>query len=390
MHLARRLDAISGGYAFDELDRLRDARRAAGVDVIDFGVGDPTDPTPRVVVEAAQAGLWAHRRSGYPSYRGSPAFRRAVADWLQRRAGVELDPDTQVLASLGSKEAIMHLPLVCVEPGDVVLLPSPGYPPYARGTALAGGRSVAYPVGSEGPVLPDLDALELAPGERLAVVWITQPHVPTGRFASPAELRRLAEQCRERGALLCSDEAYLDLYRDEPPASAFSAGVQGVLAFHSLSKRAAMTGYRVGFVSGDARAVDALARLKTNIDSGTPHFIQEAAITALSDESAPADARARYRERADALCAGLLAAGWQAQAPEAGFYVWAVTPEGQSGVEGARRLLEQGTALAAMPGEWLSDPVEAVLTQPGAGRVRFALVPSLERCEEAAERLRRC
>ncbi|GJM20128.1 MAG: LL-diaminopimelate aminotransferase [Planctomycetota bacterium] len=386
MRHAQRLDALAGAYAFAELDRLCAERRADGVDVIDFGVGDPTDPTPDVIVNAARDGLERHRRSGYPSYRGGPEFRAAAAAWIARREACTLDPDTQLLASLGSKEAIMHLPLAFVQPGDTVLLPSPGYPPYARGAALAGGRVQAYSVNMEGSPLPDLDALELPVDQRLALVWITQPHVPTGRAATVEELRRLAEQCRERGALLCSDEAYIDLWREQPPPSALRAGCDNVLVFHSLSKRAAMTGYRVGFVAGDARAIDALGRLKTNIDSGTPHFIQDAAIAALSDETAPAAARAAYAARADALVPGLRAAGCAAEVPAAGFYVWAAAPEG-SGVDFAKRLLAESPGLAALPGEWLADPVSDQLAQPGDGRVRFALVPSLTRCEEAAARL---
>lgn len=374
-------------YAFAEIDRLRDERRASGADVIDFGVGDPTEPLPDVVIEAIQQGVVDHARSGYPSYVGSAGLREAAAAWIERRFGVTVDPAREVTASIGSKEAIFHLPEAFVDPGDVVLCPSPGYPPYVSGTRFAEGECALYAVGMQGAALPDLDRLAPDDADRLRVVWITQPHVPTGRVATLDELRRLADQCRERGVVLCSDEAYSELYRHAPPPSALQAGLDHVLAFHSLSKRSCMTGSRVGFVAGDAEAVGYLRRLKTNIDSGVPRFVEEGAIAALADEQAPAAARRRYRTRAEILVPALRAVGCDVAEPEAGFYLWVRCPGASSGVEFSRRLLGEAPALVAMPGEWLSDPVDESGRPPGAGMVRFALVPSDERCREAAARL---
>jgi LL-diaminopimelate aminotransferase len=388
LHTASRLAAL-GHYAFAELDRLREERAAAGADVIDFGVGDPTEPTPEPVVRAAIAGLWESRTAGYPSYIGSPEFRQAVALWYRRRYGVALDPATQVSSTVGSKEAIFHLPEAFVDPGDVVLVPSPGYPPYTRGTQFAEGRSVAYAVRAEGPVLPDLDLLPDAVASRLRVVWITQPHVPTGRAAERAELERLVAQVRERGLLLCSDEAYSELWLEAPVMSALETGAEYVLVFQSLSKRAAMTGWRVGFVAGDARAIAAFRRLKTNIDSGTPNFVQAAAITALADEEAPAAARSAYAARADVMLPALARLGCRTSRPQAGFYLWVGTPDRVPGTEFARRLLQEAPALAVLPGEWLAEDVPGSAQPPGAGHVRLALVPPLERCREAAARLER-
>lgn len=394
MKISRRI-ADLGGYAFAELDALRDARRAAGADVIDFGVGDPTDPVPGLVVDAAAEGLRRHRTTGYPSYVGSAGFRRAAADWIERRFGARPDPDTEVTVTQGSKEAIFHLPLALTDPGDVVLAPSPGYPPYARGARMAGARVEFYPVTADGPCLPDLDRLAPEVAEDLALVWITQPHVPTGSSADVDAMARLRDQARERGALLGSDEAYGELWMDRPCDGAARMGMQDLLVFHSLSKRSSMTGYRVGFAVGDARAIAALRTVKTNVDSGTPRFIEDAAVAALSDEQEPAAARARYAARAEALLAPLRALGCEVGMPDAGFYLWARAPGGLDGVTFARRLLAEEPALAVMPGEWLSDPVTvcggegpaAPGANPGAGRVRLALVPSLERCREAAERL---
>jgi LL-diaminopimelate aminotransferase len=388
MRVSQRLAAL-GGYAFDELDRLAAARRATGVDVIDFGVGDPTEPAPEGVVEAARQGLQRHRTAGYPSYVGSPDLRRAAAEWVRRRHGVTVDPETMVSSTLGSKEAVFHMPLACIDPGDVVLAPSPGYPPYATGAHMAGGRCVHYPVYDDGPMLPDLDALPAELLDRLRMVWITQPHVPTGRVAGRDALARLAQQCRAHDVLLCSDEAYCELWFEEPPQSALGAGTDGVLAFFSLSKQATMTSYRVGFVVGDPSAVSVFRKLKTQIDSGTPQFIQDAACAALNDADSAAGSRAAYAARAEVLVPALRAVGCQVECPAAGFYLWVRVPEGTTGLEFARALLDGPPALAVLPGEWLAEPVEGVAVQPGQGRIRLALVPSLERCEQAAERLAR-
>lgn len=361
IRIAARL-APFGAYAFDELDKLCARRRDEGVDVIDFGVGDPTDPVPDAVVSACGEGLVRHRTSGYPSYIGALSFRLAAAAFLKRRFGVDCDAETQLTATLGSKEAVFHLPQAFVDPGDTVLVPVPGYPPYTAGTAFAGGRSVPYPVAAEGPLLPDLDALPQEVTERLALVWITQPHVPTGRRASLDELQRLADQCRERGALLCSDEAYSELWFDEPPASALQAGHDHVLVFQSLSKQACMTGYRIGFVAGDSDATTAFRRLKTQIDSGAPDFVQAAAVAALDDPSLSEASRRRYAERGDVLLPALRAVGCEVDMPQAGIYLWAkVPPAGAeparlgadydgSGLAFARALLSGPPGLAVLPG----------------------------------------
>jgi LL-diaminopimelate aminotransferase len=386
MKTSARLDALPA-YAFAEMDRLRDEQRAAGADVIDFGVGDPTEPTPEPIARAAAEALLDKRSGGYPSYIGSAGFRAVAAEWLKKRHSVSLNPDTQVSATIGSKEAIFHLPECFVDPGDLVLIPSPGYPPYAHGTHFAEGRCLTYAVDMDGPVLPDLDGLSDEASDALRVVWITQPHVPTGRAATLDELQRLADQARTRGVLLCSDEAYSELWLDEPAPGALETGADHVLVFQSLSKRAAMTGYRIGFVAGDEQAVSAFRRLKTTIDSGTPDFVQAAAIAALQDESAPELHRQLYAARADVLIPALQRLGCDVARPRAGFYLWVGTPGGVSGVDYARRLLGEAPALAVMPGEWLAEPVVGRTRSPGAGRVRFALVPPLERCREAAERL---
>ncbi len=388
VHTAARLAQL-GRYAFAEVDAQVAALRAAGIEPIDFGVGDPSDPTPVRVREACKLAIDRFAASGYPCYAGMAEYREAIAHWTRRRFGVALDPETEITSSIGSKEAIFHVAEAFVDPGDVVLCPSPGYPPYARGTRFAEGRVVYYPLSADNGFLPALDALPEAALERARILWINYPNSPTGRVAPLAALERVVAWARERGIIVCSDEPYSEIYfTEEPPPSALQCGKRGVLVFQSLSKRSNMTGYRVGWVAGDPELIAAFKRLKTNIDSGTPSFIQAAAIAALEDEDHVAAARAIYRERRDVLCEGLAAAGLPRCVPEGTFYIWQRLPDGIDAVTFARRLLAPEVALVCTPGDWIAQPLPDG-AKPGSGYVRFALVASLERTREAAERLSR-
>ncbi len=379
-----------GGYAFAEVDREVERLRERGIEPTDFGVGDPTDPTPEIVRRACQRAVDEHARSGYPSYIGSKAFREACAAWMERRFGVRLDPAAEICSSIGSKEAIFHFAEGFVDPGDVVLCPNPGYPPYYRGTLFAEGVPFPIPLRPEDGFLPDLEALVPADVARRArILWLNYPNSPSGRVAPPEYLERAVAWARRRGIIVCSDEAYSELYfTPDPPRSALEFGREGVVVFQSLSKRSAMTGYRVGFVAGDQRIVDVFKKVKTNVDSGTPNFVQEAAIAALSDESHVAAMRDEYRRRRDALCAGLARAGLDPCVPEGTIYVWQRLPAGVGSVEFARRLLAPEVAIVCTPGAWISQE-EPGGTNPGEGYVRFALVPSLEATRAAAEKLAR-
>ncbi|MCK6481136.1 MAG: aminotransferase class I/II-fold pyridoxal phosphate-dependent enzyme [Planctomycetes bacterium] len=380
--------ASLGAYAFAEVDAAAERLRASGVDVIDFGVGDPTDPTPSLVREAAKRAVDARARSGYPSYVGDPGFRAAAADWMARRFGVRLDPATEVTSTIGSKEGIFHFPLGLVDPGDLVLVPSPGYPPYSRGTRFAGGEPWFYPVRREDGFLPRLDAIPAEVARRARILWINYPNSPSGALAPASFLAEAAAWCRARGIVLASDEAYSEFhFGEERPRSALEQGKEGVISFFSLSKRSYMTGWRVGWAAGDPRIVALLRKVKTNIDSGTPTFVQDAAAAALADESHVEAMRTEVRARRDALCGALRGIGLPDCTPEATLYVWQRVPEGMSGVEFAKRLLDPAVALVTTPGEWISDPL-ADGTNPGAGHVRFALVPSLEDTNRAAARLK--
>jgi LL-diaminopimelate aminotransferase len=385
--ISRRIRELSG-YAFDELDRRVARLRERGIAVIDFGVGDPRDPTPELVRRACAEGLERHAASGYPSYVGALRFREAAAEWTARRFGVTLDPEREICATIGSKEAIFHFPLAVLDPGDVVLAPNPGYPPYARGAAFAGGRVVWLDLDPEHGFLPRLEQLDPALLDRARILWVNSPHNPTGAVADRDFWVRCLEFCRRHGIILAADESYSEIYFDEPPMSPLELSREGVVVFQSLSKRSCMTGYRVGWVAGDERIIAAFKKLKTNIDSGCPSFIQDAAVAALADESHVAEQRRRYRRRRDILLETFRELGWPTLTPAGTFYIWQPVPPGMSVLELAVRLLDERLALAAMPGSWLAESSDR--GNPGEGYLRFALIPSEADCLVAAERLRAC
>jgi LL-diaminopimelate aminotransferase len=378
-----------GGYAFAEVEKEVEKLRAQGISPTDFGVGDPTDPTPEVVRRACQAAVDVHAASGYPSYVGAPEYREAVAAWTRRRFGVALDPRSEITSTIGSKEGVFHFAEGFVDPGDVVLCPNPGYPPYYRGTLFAEGEPWPFPVRAEDDFLPDLEEVPADVVRRAKALWINYPNSPTGKVAPPEYLERCVAFARRHGLILCSDEAYTEIYfTDEAPRTALEFGREGVLVFQSLSKRSMMTGYRVGWVAGDERIVSVFKKVKTNIDSGTPSFVQDAAIAALADESHVAAMREEYRRRRDALAEGLAAAGLPRCVPEGTIYLWQRVPEGMTSAEFARRLLAPEVAVVCTPGSWISQK-GADGSNPGEGYVRFALVPSLEATRAAAARIRK-
>ncbi len=363
------------------------ALREKGIQAIDFGIGDPSSPTPDLIREKAQEAIETHRRAGYPGFIGSMDFREAVARWIDNRFGVTVDPETEVTSSIGSKEMVFNAHFGFVNPGDVVVFPTPGYPPYDRGTAFSGAEAFRYPVLRGGPCVPDLAAIPEDVLSRTKMLWVTSPHSPTGITATLPQLQELADGCRERGILLLCDEAYSEIYFDARPPSALQTGKSGVLSVFSLSKRSAMTGYRVGYAVGDPEAIRILRLVKMSIDSGTPLFIQEAAIAALSDEEHVRGFREEYREKRDILADAFVSIGLPDCRPEAALYLWQQAPPGCSGIDFARSLLHEDIAVVATPGEWLSQPTSTG-ENPGSGHVRMAFVPTLWDTKKAAERIK--
>jgi LL-diaminopimelate aminotransferase len=383
---SRRVQSI-GAYAFAEVDREVAKLKAQGIKPIDFGVGDPTTPTPEVVRRATKKGVDKRKSAGYPSYVGAPEYRQAVADWTQRRFGVTLDPATEICSTLGSKEAVFNFHEGFVNPGDVVIVPTPGYPPYSRGTLFAEGQCFYVPILPENRFLPDLRKIPQDVREKARIMWINYPNSPSGATAPLSFLKEVVEFGHKHNIIIASDEAYSEMYFGEPPHSILEVTKEGVVAIHSLSKRSAMTCYRVGWVAGDRRIIDVFKKVKTNIDSGTATFIQDGAIAALSDEKHVAKMRQEYRQKRDILVEALTSIGLPDCTPEATIYMWQRVPQSMTSVEFATRLLAPDVAIVTTPGAWLSDKTADGLN-PGEGYVRFALVPSIQETKLAAKKLK--
>jgi len=392
IHVSRRLAELPA-YAFAEMDRKVRELTADGVDVIDLGVGDPVRPAPAVVTEACRLGLEEFATAGYPPYDGIEEFRTAAADWMMRTLGLEVDPAREIHATIGSKEAVFHFPAALVDPGDGVLAPSPGYVPYYRGTTFAGGVCIPYPLVPGNRFLPDpediasrIDAAR-SDGCTVRLLWLCHPNAPTGSVADEALYSELIEVARKRDVVVASDEAYIDFVWKGPTTSALNAGREGVIAFYSLSKRSNMTGYRAGWVAGDPELVSLLHRVKVNLDSGTPCFVQKAAAAALSDLNHVEAMRAEYRENFEVLTHALNDAGLPCTVPDGSIYLWLGGPDGMSSGQLCEALLAPDVAIAALPGEALSPPVDGE-GSPGAGRVRFSMTALPDRVREAARRIR--
>jgi succinyldiaminopimelate transaminase len=366
-----------GTYPFVRLDEARAAARARGVEVLDFGVGEPREETPAFIREALVGALRDEPVSAYPLAAGLPELRAAAARWVGRRFGAALDPETEVVPTLGSKEAIFSLAQVVVDRAarrDVVVVPTPGYPVPARGAAFAGAEVVEAELHPARGWLPDPDAL---PWDRVALVWLITPGNPTGAAAPLALLEELAARCRAHGAVLASDEAYCELwFGDDVPHSALElADRTGVLAFHTLSKRSSMPGYRSGFVAGDPALVAALRRFRPSVGTAPQTFVQRASVVAWDDDEHVARARERYAAKRDALLPSLLGAGLEDAGGDASFFRWLQVPDGDDEGLASRLLADLGIVVA--PGSYLG--------RGGEGHVRVALVPNLEQCARAAE-----
>lgn len=374
------------GYAFAEMDKLVAQLRSEGVDVIDFGSGDPRDETPSFIRDAAKQAIDEYKSAGYPSYIGLPEFRQAIAAWYTRRFGVTLDPETEITSTVGSKEGVFNFPQAFLEPGDVVIMPSPGYPPYSRGTLFAEGISYFYPLLPENNFYPVFSEFPAEVLKKAKILWLCYPNNPTGKLATRKFFEEAVAFCQKHGIILASDECYIDLYFKEKAISALEIAKKGVVAFHSLSKRNNMTGYRVGFVCGDAEIISVFKKLKTNIDSGTPDFTQAAAIAALGDDMHVELMRQKYARRRELIFEGLRKLELQVVEPEGTFYVWQRVQDGFDSVSFAKRLLQKDCGIAVTPGQWISDP-SANGENSGKYYVRFALVEPEERVAEAASRL---
>ncbi len=380
---SQRLKALPP-YVFFEIDRKKRALLDAGADVIDFGVGDPDQPTHRFIVERLKKAAENPANHRYPLGHRFPGFCRQAAEFFEQRYGVALDPQREILTLIGSKEGVGHLPLAVVNPGQVVLIPDPGYPPYRAATIFAGGVPYELPLTEERGWLPDFEVVPADIRRNAVLMYLNYPNNPTGACASREFFERAVGFARKHEILLAHDAAYNELYFGDvkPPSILEIPGARDVaIEFHSLSKTFNMTGWRLGLAAGHAEVLAALARVKSNLDTGQFAAIQEAGIAALAGYDRPElhETRAMYRERARVLAAGLRAAGFNVVEPRATFYVWAGVPAGYDSARAADRLLEEA-GVAAVPGYGFG--------KQGAGYLRFAATVDVERIRTALTRIR--
>jgi succinyldiaminopimelate transaminase len=363
-------------YPFARLQEARAARQARGEPTIDFSIGEPREPTPAFIRQALIDAIAP--QSTYPLAVGLPALRAAVAAWTSRRFGALLDPDTQIVPTLGSKEAIFHLAQV-VGPGAVAVT-TPGYPVGERSARFAGRAVIELPLGEGQDFLPDLHDVDL---DALAILWVNYPNNPTAHCASAEHYERWAALARKHDFVLASDEAYSELYfGPSAPASALQASEPAnVLAFNTLSKRSSMPGYRVGFVAGDPQLIAALKRYRPNVGVAPQEFVQRAAIAAYADEQHVIDVRATYAAKRALVLPALRSTGLRDTGGDATFFLWLALPAGWTSSEAFADALIADAGILVTPGAYLGDA--------GEGYVRVALVPTLDECAQAVEVLSR-
>ncbi len=375
---AKRIDNLPP-YLFARIDEMKAKKRGEGVDVIDLGVGDPDLPTPPHIVQALIDAAQDPDNHHYPSYLGMQAFREAVAGWYKHRFSVDLDPSSEIISLMGSKDGVAHIPEALVNPGDYVLVPSPGYPVYSTGALFAEGKVHEMPLLRENKFLPDLDAIPKDVAKKSKLMWINYPNNPTSAIAPPKFFEEVVQFARDNEIVVVSDNAYSEVSFDGYKAPSFleTDGASEVgIEMHSLSKTYNMTGWRIGMAVGNKEIIRGLGVVKTNIDSGTFNPVQYAAIAALSGpQDCVAEACSIYQERRDVLVSGLQKLGFDIQAPKATFYVWLKVEDSMA--TAAKMLNEAG--IVVTPGIGFG--------KSGEGYVRFAITRSVDRIREAIDRM---
>lgn len=371
-------------YLFAAIDKMKQEAIARGVDIINLGIGDPDLPTPAPIIESLAKAAKDPKHHQYPSYEGMVTFRKAVAGWYKRRFNVTLDPANEVLTLIGSKEGIGHIHLAFVDPGDVVLVPSPGYPVYPVGTGFSGGVSHIMPLTKANGFLPDLNAVPKDVARKAKLMWLNSPNNPTSVIMTKDYFKRAIEFAQDNQIIICHDAAYSEIYYDgRRPASFMEVdGAKEVgVEFHSLSKTYNMTGWRLGFVVGNKDVLAGLGKVKSNLDSGCFEAVQEAGITALGLDDSVTDAiRTIYQERRDTLIPGLKQLGLEVDAPPAAFYIWVTVPKGYTSTSFTAHLLEKN-GIVTTPGNGFGAP--------GEGYIRMTVCTTKERLAEAVERIKK-
>jgi len=367
-------------YLFAEIDKAKRAARAQGRDIIDLGVGDPDAATPKFIIDALTKAAKDGKNHHYAFDAGMPELRQTISAWCQKRFNIVLDPDTEVYPLIGSKEGLTHLPIGIVNPGDRVLIPDPAYPAYRSSVIFAGGEVVPLALRAKNNFLPELSDLKNA-----KAVFLNYPNNPTAATLPKAYMKDLVAVAKKENIIVISDLAYSEVYYDnEKPSSLFEIdGAKDIaIEFHSFSKTFYMTGWRIGWACGNAKLIAALAKVKTNIDSGIFQAIQVAGIEALKKgDKAVADMRRLYQGRRDAFIKGLKAIGWDVPAPKATFYVWAPIPKKfKTSMETAKAFLDQAD-IVATPGVGFGSC--------GEGYIRMTITTDKARLLKAVERLKK-
>ena len=370
-------------YLFAAIDDMKQRAMARGVDIINLGVGDPDLPTPAPIIERLREAAADPAHHQYPSYDGMLSFRTAVANWYKKRFHVTADPTSEVLTLIGSKEGIAHVPMAFIDPGDVVLVPSPGYPVYPVATGFAGGTAYEMPLVKQHGFLPDLDAVPQDVLKRAKLMYLNSPNNPTSVIADVTFFQRVVDFAKEHHVIVCHDAAYSEIFYDgqRPPSFLEADGAMDVgIEFHSLSKTFNMTGWRLGFAVGRQEVIAGLGKVKSNVDSGVFQAIQEAGITALeSDDQLTDGLRTIYQERRDVLVTGLRSLGLTFAPPSAAFYVWIEVPDGFTSTSFTSHLLEHA-GIVTTPGNGFGAP--------GEGYVRMTITTPQERLAEAVDRMK--
>jgi LL-diaminopimelate aminotransferase len=381
MKFADRIEKLPP-YLFAQISKKVAAKKAQGIDVVSFGIGDPDLPTPPHILDALAAASRDPANHRYPQTEGLPDFRRAVADWYERRFAVRLDADKEVMSLIGSKEGIGHIALCFIDPGDVALVPDPAYPVYEIGTMFAGGTSYHMPLLEENGFLPDFDAVPRDIADRAKMLWLNYPNNPTGAVAGIEFFERAVHFAKRHGIAICHDGPYSEVaYDGYRPVSFLQAdGAMDVgVEFHSLSKSYNMTGWRIGMCAGNPRIVDALMRVKSNLDSGASQAVQRMAIAALEGpQETIAEHNAIYQRRRDRVVDALRRLGLRVTPPKASLYVWARVPEGVTSAAFAERLLDEA-AVIVTPGNGYGPA--------GEGYVRLSLTLPDDRIDEGLRRI---
>jgi len=371
-------------YLFVELDKAKRKAREDGKDIIDLGIGDPDIPTPNFIIDALAKAARNPKNHRYPLDQGLPEFRKAIAAWFKKRYGVTLDPESEILPLIGSKEGIAHMPLAFVNPGDAVLVPDPCYPPYKSGTYFAGAEPILMPLTEKNRFLPDLKSVNHAIIHKVRMMFINYPNNPTGAVCDKRFFKDVVDFAKKHNIIVCQDAAYSEMgYGPYKAPSIFEVeGAKDVaIEFHSLSKTFNMTGWRIGFACGNRELVEGLARIKSNIDSGVFFAIQWAGVEALANYDKHIRSVLKiYEERRNVLVDGLKALGWDVAKPNATFYVWTRVPPRFTSGTFSQALLEK-CDIVATPGNGFGTN--------GEGYVRFALTVDKRRIKEAVERIKK-